>query len=139
LSSDLALLRPFWLKISGLRGLRQPSIEACRQALAGDTLKTPLARAAVWNKLLEDAIQSNRLTPDDLLALDHGGFRSPFLYRARMAYSWPRDLRLTRSLCALLARHAGSDKLTEQERQLLTQPWDALPASPGAPDWPKFQ
>jgi hypothetical protein len=139
LRQDLAWLRPFWLRISGLRGQREPAIQACRSALQAGLVKTPLARAAVWDKLLDDAIQSNRLTVDDLKALDQEAFRSPFFYRARMIYTWPKDLRLTRAFCALLARHSGADKLTEDERGLLAIPWDQVAATPHSPAWPAFQ
>jgi hypothetical protein len=137
LRQDLAWLRPFWLRLSGWRGQRQPAIEACREALLRGAVKTALARAALWDTLLDDAIQSDRLNIKDLQALDHEGLRSPHFYRTRMIYSRPKDLRLTYWFCTLLQKYAGTEKLQDDERQLLTRPWAELPRTPGAPDWPE--
>jgi hypothetical protein len=137
LRQDLQHLRPLWLQISGLRGRRERSIPACRAALAGGQVNSHLARAAVWDFLLDACIQTNRLSVEDLRDLDSEAFRSPFFYRARLLYSWPKDLRLSYWLCYLMKKHCGAERLQDNERQLLAQAWDQIPSSPGAPAWPK--
>jgi hypothetical protein len=137
LRQDLEVLRPLWLQISGLRGRREPAIAACRQALAGGRLHSHLGRCAVWDFLMDACIKSDSLRVADLQALDREGIHSAFFYRARLIYSRPKDQRLSYWLCSLLRKHAGADKLQDDERQLLAQDWDQLPPAPGAPAWPK--
>jgi hypothetical protein len=133
LLADLAFLRTFWTQLPPLRA---DTARACRQALEGPSLKTPVARASVWMTFIMNGVPVNAFTLADLQALDREAFKSPRFYRACTSIVIGKDLRLYYWLLWLLRRHAGAEKLSPGERDFLKHPWAQIPILPDGPVWP---
>jgi hypothetical protein len=133
LLADLAFLRAFWVKLPRERPL---IAIACRQALQGPALKTPVARASVWMTLILWGVPVGSFSIDDLKALDAEGFKSPRFYRASTTPAMAKDLRLYYWFLWLMRRHAGAERMTPGEREFLAQNWAQVQQAPGSPAWP---
>jgi hypothetical protein len=102
---ELAALRGTWLRFNDERSQQA---QLCREALAYRNLRSPLARLALWQVLMDNTVRAGQFTPADFDALAREHFRSPSFYQRFVQDALERDPALAGRLLQLGMRKAGA-------------------------------